>query len=149
MSATVITDLFGEVPERKPLEVHEHCIIRGPRANRSERIVHSHEDGETPHGHPDTGPASYTIDQDDWARASGVADGGSRKRFTKTPEGEQLPRVELEDWQKSFEIHYADDPTGGFKDSTGGGHFAAARMVLAFRMRAVVIPFPGPKKATG
>lgn len=148
MTGTVIRDLFGDIPEAKPLEVHEHSIISGPRANSGAKIVHSHEDGCVPHGHPHTGPATYTIDQDDWHRMTG-AYGGGRKRFTKAPEGEQLPRVDLEDWQKSFEIHYAEDPTGGFKDSTGGGHLAAARMVLAFKMAAVVIPFPGPKKATG
>ena len=145
----VIRDLFGDVPKEKPLEIHEHSIISGPRVNCGAKIVHSHEDGDIPHGHKHTGPATYTIDQDDWHRATGGVAGGSRKRFTKTPEGEQLPRVELEDWQKSFEIHYAEDPTGGLKDVTGGGHLAAARMVLAFRMTAVVIPFPGPKKATG
>lgn len=46
MSGTVITDLFGEVPRAKPLEVHEHSIISGPRANCGAKIVHSHEDGE-------------------------------------------------------------------------------------------------------
>lgn len=73
--------------------------------------------------------------------------GGGRKRFTSKPEGEQLPRVDLEDWQKSFEVHHAEDPTGGLGDVIGGGHFAAARVMLAFKMEAVVVPFPGPRKA--
>lgn len=145
----VTYDLFGGVPKPKRLEVHEHSIISGPRSNCRAKIVHSHEDGDIPHQHEHTGPATYTIDADDWREATGGAEGGSRKHFTNTPEGDQLPRVELEDWQKSFEIHYAEDPTGGFKGVTGGGHLAAARMVLAFKMSAVVIPFPGPKKATG
>lgn len=147
MSEPVITDLFGEVPQRKPLEVHEHSIISGPRSNCGAKIIHSHEDGEIPHQHPCMGPATYTIDEDDWHRMTGLA-GGSRKRFTKIPEGEQLPRVELEDWQKSFEIHYGDPPPN-FK-GTGGGHFTAARMVLASRMTVSnIVSFPGPKKATG
>lgn len=146
----IVYDLFGAVPKPKMLEVHEHSIISGPRAHHTQKIVHSHEDGEIPHQHPDTGPATYTIDKRDWFEASGGVDGGGEKEFTTAPQGEQLPRVELEDWQKGFEIHFAEDPTGGLKDVTGGGHLAAARMVLAFRMTAVVIPFPGPKKkATG
>jgi hypothetical protein len=148
MTDNVIRDLFGKAPEQKPLEVHEHSIVSGPRNGRSEKIVHSHQDGEAPHKHEHTGPACYTIDKDDWARATSGVTGGSRKRFTKTPEGEQLPRVELEEWQKSFEIHYGENPPD-FK-GTGGGHLAAARMVLAFKMTiAKVVPFPGPKKAAG
>jgi hypothetical protein len=140
------TDMFGDVPERKRLEVHEHSIISGPRAHCAAKIVHSHEDGEIPHQHPHTGPATYTIDKDDWSRASGGLVGGSRKRFTAVPEGEQLPRVELEEWQKSFEINYGDPPPGF--EGTGGGHLAAARMVLTFRMTiSNVVPFPRPKKA--
>ena len=132
----------------KPLEVHEHSIISGPRANRGEKIVHSHADGDVPHQHPHTGPAAYTIDKDEWSQATGGLAGGGRKRFTAKPEGEQLPRVELEDWQKGFEVHYAEDPTGGLGNVTGGGHLAAARMMLAFKMEAVVVPFRGPRKAT-
>jgi hypothetical protein len=132
---------------KNKLEVHEHSIISGPRSRMSAKIVHSHEGGDVPHQHPDTGPASYTIDKDDWFRASGGAIGGGRKRFTKEPEGEQLPHVELEEWQKSFEIHYGDPPPGF--EGTGGGHLAAARMVLAFKMTVSnVVPFPGPKKAS-
>lgn len=138
--------------KRKPpksLEVHEHCIISGPRANRlNAKIVHSHDCGGIPHQHPNTGPATFTIDKDDWHRATGGVAGGGRKRFTDSPEGEQLPRIELEDWQKSFEIHYGEPPRD-FK-GTGGGHLAAARMMLAFKMTVSnVVPFPGPKKAAG
>lgn len=148
MSDEVVRDLFGGLPEPKPLEVHQHSIISGPRANSSARIVHSHADGDTPHKHPDTGPATYTIDQDDWHRMTGGVAGGSRKEFSAAPKGEQLPRVELAEWQKSFEIHYGDPPPGF--EGTGGGHLAAARMVLAFKMTVSnIIPFPGPKKAAG
>lgn len=144
MSGTVITDLFGPIPDRKPLEVHEHHIISGPRAHSGKTIVHSHERGELPHGHEHTGPAAYTIDKDDWARATGLQ-GGGRKRFTDAPEGEQLPIVELEDWQKSFTIVVGDPPPGF--SGTGGGYYAAARMILACRMTVDnVVPFGGPKK---
>lgn len=143
----VIRDLFGEVSSPKSFEVHEHSFVSGPRANRSERLVHSHEQGEIPHQHPHTGPAVYTIDKDEWACATGGVVGGSRKRFTAEPEGEQLARVELEDWQKSFEIHHAEAPPDW--KGTGGGHLTAARMMLAFRMTATIIPFPRPKKAAG
>lgn len=139
-------DLFGDVTEAKPLEVHEHWIISGPRARCAAKIIHSHVGGDTPHKHPDTGPAAYTIDKDDWARATGGVEGGNRKRFTRSPEGEQLQRVELEEWQKSFEIHHGDPPPGW--QGSGGGHLAAARMVLGSKMTiSRVVPFPGPKKA--
>lgn len=144
----IVRDLFGEIPEPSKLEVHEHCIVSGPRANGGEHIVHSHEGGDIPHQHPHTGPASYTIDKDDWARMTGGVEGGSRKRFTPKPEGEQLPIVDLEDWQKTFEIHYGNPPAGF--NGTGGGHLTAARMVLGCKMTVSnVVPFPGRKKATG
>jgi hypothetical protein len=79
---------------------------------------------------------------------TGGVEGGSEKRFTASPEGEQLPVVELEDWQKRFDIHYGAMPAGF--EGTGGGHLAAARMVLRFKMSVNnIIPFPGPKRATG
>lgn len=141
-------DLFGGVHEPAPLEIHEHCYISGPNANWSptRRITHSHQGGDTPHQHPDTGPASYTIDKDEWMRMTGMV-GGGRKRFTKTPEGEQLPRVELEDWQKTFEVHVAPPPPD-FKGQ-GAGLAPAARMILGCRMTVSnVLPFPSaPRKA--
>lgn len=149
-SDTVVRDLFGEVPAPERMEVHEHTFISGPRgAHHSDRtIVHSHPGGNDPHQHEHTGPACYTIDKADWHRMSGGVEGGSEKIFTTAPEGEQLPIVELEDWQKSFEIHYGPMPQGF--EGTGGGHLAAARMILRFKMTVSnVIPFPGPKKATG
>lgn len=140
-----VIDLFGEVPMRKPFEVHEHSIISGPKENRGEKIVHSHEGGDIPHKHEHTGPATYTIDQDDWSRATDGVAGGGRKRFTQKPEGEQLPRIELEDWQKGFEIHHGPAPPGF--EGTGGGHLAAARMTLAFKMTVSnIVPFPCPEK---
>lgn len=135
-TASQQVDLFGEAP--RPLEVHEHSIVSGPRAQRGECITHSHVGGDRPHQHPHTGPGAYTIDRDDWRRATGGGAGGGRKRFTDTPDGEQLPIVELEEWQKSFEVHFTARPNPFGEGVTGGGDAAAARMVLAFRMRCVV-----------
>ncbi|QOZ25325.1 hypothetical protein [Bradyrhizobium sp. CCBAU 51753] len=137
-------DLFGHSPDQRQLEVHEHAIISVPRANHGQSIRHSHEGGSEPHQHPDTGPASYTIDKDEWLKATGLR-GGGRKQFTKTPEGEQLPIVELEEWQKSFEVHVGALPPG-FR-GTGGGMAAATRMILAHRMTVSnVVPFPSTPK---
>lgn len=144
---------FGEQAKRrgkspKGLEVHEHCIISGRRANRSDsKIVHSHEGGDTQHEHPDCGPASYTIDKDEWFRATGLR-GGGRKRFTKTPEGEQLPRVERAPGADEFEIHVGPNPPGWDPKSSGGGYFTAVRMIQACKMTvSKVVPFdPTPRK---
>lgn len=147
MTDDTVTDLFGgELPEVK-FEVHSHSFISGPRSSRGQGIVHSHAGGELPHKHPETGPASYTIDKRDWLRMTGL-EGGGEKEFTPKPDGEQLPIVELEEWQKSFEIHHGEPPVGF--EGSGGGFYTAARMVLGSRMTvAKIIPFPGPKKATG
>jgi hypothetical protein len=79
------------------LEVHEHCFIRGNRARYAgtdaSHLVHSHEGGDVPHTHADTGPASYTIDKDEWLRATGLVGGGGRKKFTDEPTGEQFPAI--------------------------------------------------------
>lgn len=72
----------------KRLEVHEHAFTSG----RWDKISHSHEGGDAPHEHPDTGPASYTIDKDEWARKTGLR-GGGRKKYTAKASGEQFPLV--------------------------------------------------------
>lgn len=128
-------------------EVHEHIFVSGPRSNgmfiqktqkTTSHFSHSHPGGDQPHRHEHTGPASYTIDQDDWFRATGTRGAaGSRKRYTAKPSGEQLPIRELEDWQKSFKVVVCDPPPGFV--GTGGGDLAAARMALTFRMRPRVI----------
>lgn len=116
----------------KGLEVHTHCIIGGPRARfAGAHITHSHAGGDVPHQHPDTGPACYTIDRDEWLRATGMK-GGDRKKYTRQPTGEQMPLVDLEDWQKSFNVVVAAPPSNF--TGTGGGFDAAARMILAFGM---------------
>jgi hypothetical protein len=122
------------------LEVHEHSFVSGPRAHGGcpskggkwlpTKFSHSHEGGSAPHQHPQTGPASYTIDKDQWYRATGFK-GGGRKTFTRRPTGEQLPIVDLEDWQKSFEV-IVGAPTPEF--GTGPGLAPAARMILGHKM---------------
>jgi len=122
-------------------EVHEHIFIRGPRSGgHYERngqwstgsFFHSHEGGDVPHSHPDTGPACYTIDKDEWLRTTGLR-GGGRKKFTKEPSGEQMLVVELEKWQTEFEVHFSNPPPDF--QGEGAGIAPIARMVLAFGMR--------------
>lgn len=114
-------------------EVHEHCYVSGPRANGAYyKFSHSHEGGDQPHQHPNTGPASYTIDKDEWFRATGLR-GGGLKKFTTRPTGEQLPWQELEAWQKTFEVVIHGDPTPELGE--GPGIAPAVRMVKQFRMR--------------
>ena len=148
MGEVLQTDLFGHKapPKVKRLEVHEHCIISGPRACQSwrNRIVHSHEGGDEPHSHLDMGPASYTIDKDDWARATGMKGGGC-KRFTDAPSGEQFPIKELEQWQTEFEVHISYPPPE-FKGE-GAGIAPIARMMLAAKMNIVSITDHRPKKS--
>lgn len=111
------------------LEVHEHSFVSGPRAARiGSHVSHSHAGGGRPHSHPNTGPCTYTIDKDDWLRATGLR-GGGRKKFTATPEGEQLQLVERE--PKSFEVIICA-PTPG--NASGPGVAPIARMVLGSRM---------------
>lgn len=117
-------------------EVHEHCYVSGPNANRGRRLVHSHFGGDTPHEHAHTGPASFTIDKDEWFARTGLR-GGGRKKFTKEPSGEQLARVELQDWQKTFEvIVYEKAQAAGSEASaaTGPGVAPAERLRLSFGM---------------
>lgn len=118
-------------------EVHEHCFIRGPRARAgSYKFSHSHADSSVPHDHPETGPACYTIDKDDWFRTTGLC-GGGRKKFTVKPSGEQFAsmRARAEE-EQSFNIIVCPPPKDF--DGTGGGMETAARMVLGFGMTANV-----------
>ena len=125
-------------------EVHEHCYTSGPRSNRpGYKFEHSHFGGDVPHTHPNTGPASYAIDKDEWFRATGLQ-GGGRKKFTAKPSGEQLQTIPRTAEENTFEIHVSDPPPGFV--GTGGGLQAAARMVLAFGMTARVIDGRGPER---
>lgn len=126
-------DLFDS-PKPVKLEVHEHIIISGPR--NGQRIVHSHPGGDVPHKHEHTGPGCYTIDKDEWLRATGMR-GGCRKKFTAEPSGEQFPAIPTE---TTFQIIVCDPSAPpGFKGE-GGGHHAAARMMQAFNLTPIVRP---------
>ena len=102
-------------------EVHEHSYVSGPNArwaSPGNRLEHSHADGSTGHQHPDTGPAAFTIDKDEWYAATGMK-GGGRKAYTKVPSGPQLERVELEPWQTTFEVVFCDTYTPEHMRSAG------------------------------
>lgn len=124
-------NLFGHAAASQRFEVHEHAHLR-----RNANFFHSHEGGDQPHQHADTGPACYTIDEDEWFRATGCP-GGSRKKFTTKPDGVQLPIVELEEWQKSFEVIVFDPPPEHV--GVGPGELPVLRMIKAFGMTARVI----------
>lgn len=139
-------DLFGDPKPARPtaaLEVHEHSFIRGARSHWAGtahgRLAHSHEGGAVPHQHPETGPACYTIDKDEWFRETGLR-GGGRKKFTETPTGEQFPIVDLEDWQKSFEIIIGPPAKGQqFGDLAGPGVALPLRLIKSFGMTVAAI----------
>lgn len=131
-------------------ELHEHHFVSGPRANGGyapdgtwleSTFSHSHEGGEVSHRHPNTGPASYVIDKDEWAMRTGMR-GGGRKTFTTKPTGEQFPLVELDDSQRSFDIVVCQPtPSKGQPGYIGEGPGIALpmRMVLQFRMRVASV----------
>jgi hypothetical protein len=135
----------------KPFEVHEHSYVSGPRTGggygpdgkwQPGKFQHSHDRGNVRHQHPDTGPACYTIDKDEWARVTGLR-GGGRKKFTAAPSGEQLPWKDLEDWQKSFQVIIG--PPTPKKWGAGPGLAPAARMILGFGMTATVQGSAAPR----
>jgi hypothetical protein len=117
-------------------QVHEHHIISGPRANggaynragvwESSKFTHAHEGGDRPHQHRDCGPAFY---------------GHLRQQptFSAKPTGEQRPWQDLEDWQRSFEIHVVGPPSPSKGQpgyiGEGPGTLPAERMIRGFKMR--------------
>jgi hypothetical protein len=134
----------------KRLEVHAHSIIRGKRANGgcysprgvwlTSTFSHSHEGGDRPHQHTTTGPASYTIDMDQWFKATGLR-GGGRKTFTVKPSGEQFAIRALAPWQTRFELIVGDPLPGKGQPGyigEGPGIALPLRMVLGFGMTCIV-----------
>lgn len=134
-----ILPLFPDAKTAAPkFEVHEHCFISGPRANRWDyKFEHSHPNGDVPHTHEHTGPSSYTIDKDEWLRMTGLS-GGGRKKFTAKPLGLQLVAIPRAAEDSAFEIIVCDPPAPPDFEGEGGGHHAAARMVLAFGLTPIV-----------
>jgi hypothetical protein len=122
------------------LQVHSHSYVTGPRSHggcyladgqwHSSTFSHSHPGGDHPHEHPDTGPASYVIDKDEWFRATGLP-GGGRKKFTTKPTGERLRYLPRR--PATFEIVVCDPPKDYLGE--GPGLAPAARLVLGFKMR--------------
>lgn len=113
-------------------EVHEHWDLRVCGG----RLRHSHDGGNARHQHAGYGPASYTIDKDDWFRTTGLS-GGGRKKFTKRPSGRQELIVALEPWQGTFEIQIVGD--GGVeaaREGEGPGVALPVRLILANKMTA-------------
>jgi hypothetical protein len=140
---SLFSDQAPPKASKPKLEIHEHCFIRGPRARfagaDASHLVHSHVGGDVPHSHPDTGPASYTIDKDDWYARTGLQ-GGGRKKFTSAPTGEQFSTIPRTPEESTFGVIVCDPPAPSGFTGEGGGHHAAARMVLAFGMKADVKP---------
>lgn len=133
-------DRAGRGPK---LEVHEHCIISGPNANKTwlNRITHSHEGGDQPHGHDDgthrTGPGAYTIDKDEWLARTGLK-GGGRKKFTSKPTGPQMPLVPREPSQIKVVI-VGDGGAAAARGCTGPGVATVDRIVLACKAKVVSV----------
>lgn len=86
----------------RTLEVHEHSYVRGPRPAK---VAHSHADGNGPHLHADVGPATFTIDKDEWYALTGCK-GGGRKTFSATPSGPQLEWLPPE--RTTFTVVFCD-----------------------------------------
>lgn len=118
-----------------PFEIHEHVFIQGPRARRSweSHFEHSHADGSTGHKHPETGPAHFTIDKDQWAAATGGLQGGGRKSYSKTPRGLELPYVETPIAERTFNVIFVGKPD--VEAESGGA--AVAHMALAFDLEPI------------
>ncbi len=125
----------------KKLEVHEHSYVSGPNANIcGRRVVHSHEGGDVPHEHEHTGPASRTIDKDEWFARTGLR-GGGRKKFTAKPAGPQLATIPTA--PSTYEIIVIGKPaTTG---TTGPGLSIVHRLDLA--LGAKPSRARGPKEA--
>jgi hypothetical protein len=131
----------------KTLEVHEHHFISGPRScTVRSQFSHSHEGGDRPHVHPDTGPAAYTIDADDWFASTGLR-GGGKKKFTAKPTGEQfecIPRT-----PEPFRVIFLDPPhpAGSSGDAVGPGQALPLRIAKTFRAPFTVETLPRSKRA--
>ncbi len=134
---------------RKTLEVHRHTFVSGPRSHgmfiqttqeTTSTFHHSHVDGHRGHRHPDTGPACFDIDKDEWFRTTGLK-GGGRKTFTAKPSGEQFALVALTEQESTFKLIVGTPtPSVGQPGYLGEGPGIAlpARMMLAFDLACVV-----------
>jgi hypothetical protein len=126
------------------LEVHDHSYVAGPRSGdpATSRFSHAHQRGDQPHQHPDTGPAAYTIDRDEWYAATGLH-GGGRRAFVRRPTGTRLERVELQDWQRRLTVVFCDRGITPAHEQAGVTELQLARMRREFQ-EAAIGPFPEP-----
>jgi len=105
-------------------QVHVHSVLNS-RRSPVPKTVHSHEGGDQPHQHPNCGPAFYGYPR-------------QTPKFSAKPKGEQRPWQDLEDWQKSFEIHVCDPLPAKGKPGyigEGPGLLPVEVMVKGFKMR--------------
>lgn len=122
--------------KKMKLEIHEHSFISGPNANGpNSKFSHSHSGGNIPHEHPETGPSCYTIDKDEWRKATGLR-GGGRKKFTAEPTGKQMEWIPLTHEQSHFTVHA--DGVSTIHEIGGAIGFTANRMVQQFGMTPIL-----------
>lgn len=119
-----------QVERDKVYEVHEHSVLNS-RFSPSPRIVHSHEGGDVPHNHPNTGPSFY-------------GHGRRAPKFTKKLSGEQLEYIERSEEENSFELIVTDSAMINATTPIGNtpiealGFPAAHRMMDGFRLICIV-----------
>lgn len=128
-------------------EVHEHAYTSGPEQRKPRKpgapeLVHSHEGGDMPHAHPDTGRSRY-----------------GQNKLTKKPTGPQLERIAIAPERNTFRVIFVDEYTSGHASAgisrerwereraaflsiaAGEGdyesHSVDARMVREFRMTPI------------
>ena len=129
----------------KTLEVHEHLYISGPYANggaygpdgkwHTGKFSHSHEGGDQPHRHAETGPSGYQIDKAEWFRETGLR-GGGRKKFTAKPTGIQLPAIPLTLEERTFQVIIGKPTPEQF--GTGPGEALPMRLILGLKMTPTI-----------
>lgn len=119
------------------LEIHEHHFVSGPHTKGFvQKFSHSHAGGEIPHQHPDTGPSAYTIDKDEWRKATGLR-GGGRKEFSAKPTGEQMQWMPLTYEQSHFTVVAGGVST--IHEMGGAVGQTAHRMIQAFGMTPILV----------
>lgn len=109
-------------------QVHAHTRLDA-RRSPAPTITHAHAGGHDPHQHAHYGPAFYGHLRE-------------KDKFVAKPTGEQLPIVELEDWQKSFEVVVCDPmPSVGQPGYIGDGPGLALplRIARGFKMPFTVV----------
>lgn len=106
-------------------QVHEHTVLN-TRRSPAPKVTHSHDGGDQPHQHPGCGPAFYGYPR-------------QKPKFSAKPKGDQRPWKDLEDWQRSFEIHVVGPPSPAKGQpgyiGAGPGLLPVERMITGFKLR--------------